>query len=147
MDKREFAVKLAWEFLGRPYRWGGDDPMAGFDCSGFMLEILQSVGLVPHGHDTTAHGLYAMYANKAVDLPARGCLVFWERSGKMVHVEMCLNEDLSIGASDGCSATEDEAAAVLHNAYIKIRPFLPRKGQARLYYVDPFGNPTITVDV
>ena len=115
--------------------------------SGYVLEILQSVGLVPHNQDTTAHGLYAMFVSRKVDLPTRGCLVFWERSGKMVHVEFCLDTDLSIGSSGGGSATEDEADAILQNAYVKVRPFAPRKGHAKLYYVDPFGDPTITVDV
>lgn len=146
MDRREIATKVAWHYLGTPYVWGGDD-FSAFDCSGYVLEILQSVGLVPHNQDTTAHGLYAMFVSRKVDLPTRGCLVFWERSGKMVHVEFCLDTDLSIGSSGGGSATEDEADAILQNAYVKVRPFAPRKGHAKLYYVDPFGDPTITVDV
>jgi len=28
------------------YLWGGDDPLAGFDCSGFVIEILKSVGIL-----------------------------------------------------------------------------------------------------
>ena len=146
MDRREKAFQVAWSFHGTPYIWGGDD-FSGFDCSGYVLEILQSVGLVPHRHDTTAHGLYAMLANKRRDLPYRGCLVFWKRNGKMVHVEFCLDEELSIGASGGGSDTEDEADAIVHNAYVKVRPFVPRKGHAQLFYVDPFGDPSTTVDV
>ena len=63
---RAMALKIAWAYLGRPYRWGGDDPMAGFDCSGFIVEILQSVGLIERREDFTAQGLWELFT-------ARGC--------------------------------------------------------------------------
>ena len=39
----ELAVKYAMAFIGTPYVWGGDDPMGGFDCSGFCIEVLKGV--------------------------------------------------------------------------------------------------------
>jgi hypothetical protein len=55
---RAKAAEYVWTFLGLPYRWGGDDPIQGFDCSGLIVEVLQAVGLLPHGSDLTANGLY-----------------------------------------------------------------------------------------
>lgn len=131
------ADKVAWQFLGLPYRWGGDDPMQGFDCSGFVIEILKSVGLLPRGVDTTAHGLWQMFSNREVVVPIPGCLVFWYRSdGRIVHVEYCIDGEFSIGASGGGSATVTVEDAIQRNAYIKVRPFRSRlhiKG-----FVDPF---------
>ena len=42
---RTSAVDYIKRFIGRPYSWGGDDPMSGFDCSGLIHETLQAVGL------------------------------------------------------------------------------------------------------
>lgn len=142
MTDRDIVVEIAWRHLGIPYAWGGDDPMAGFDCSGFVIEILQSVGLFPRKADTTADGLYTLFAaaGKIVpNNPYAGCLVFWSTigSGRMRHVEMMINEILSIGASGGGSKTNTLADAVRQNAYIKIRPV--DFDDPDLYgFVDPF---------
>lgn len=41
--QRKIATKVAWSFIGKWYKWGGDDP-SGFDCSGFVIEILIGYG-------------------------------------------------------------------------------------------------------
>lgn len=137
---RDVAVRVAWSFIGRPYIWGGDDPILGFDCSGFVIEILKSIGILPHSGDWSAHGLYGMFINKKTTNPTAGCLVFWENGGRMTHVEFCLNERLSIGASGGGSATTSEQAAIDQNAYIKVRPFKSRGTSDTRFYVDPFAE-------
>ena len=123
--------------------------MAGFDCSGFIVEILQSVGVIPRGRDYTAHGLWELFSAQRCGLPDaedpyEGCLVFWSQfpATPATHVEMCLNGKLSIGASGGGSSTKDLAAAVAANAYIKVRPFGTRKGIKG--FLDPFKAPKTT---
>ena len=137
MTERDFAIKIAWGFLGQPYLWGGDDPIRGFDCSGLIVEILKSVGKLPRKSDYTAAGLWDKFKSGVVDCPDEGNLVFWENAaGKIVHVEMCLNETLSIGASGGGSKTNTLQDAVHQNAYIKIRPI---KSRSRIKgYIDVF---------
>lgn len=120
---RDLAVKYAWEFLGLPYRWGGDDPMRGFDCSGLVVEVLQGVGLLPHNSDLTANGLYLRYYTKQTQMPKEGCLCFWVNpAGLAIHVEMFIDAGHTIGASGGGSTTTTPDAAAQQNAFVKIRP-------------------------
>lgn len=136
MDIREFTTALAMSYLGTPYRWGGDDPMEGFDCSGYMIELLAAVGVVPLGYDGTAQALYDRWPERRVDTPKKGCLVFFGvTADKITHVEYCLGRRLSIGASGGGSRTTTLADAIRQNAYVRVRPFVTR---APIGYVDPF---------
>ncbi len=140
MTQRETALKIAWHYLGTPYIWGGDD-FSGFDCSGLMVEILKSVGALPRGGDWTASGLWKSFKDKCqVKKPGPGCMVFWSnRAGaKIIHVEMCLDDKLSIGASGGGSKTKTEQDAVAQNAFIKIRPF--RSRNHIFGFIDPFNK-------
>ncbi len=131
----DVAVKVAWSFLGKPYIWGGDDPVAGFDCSGFVIEILRSVGLLPRDGDWSAATLATKFT--ATTEPKAGCLVFWQNAaGHIVHVEFCVTDELSIGAAGGGSATVSNFDAIKQNAYVKVRPFKGRPGIA--LYADPF---------
>lgn len=111
--------------------------MAGFDCSGFVIEILQTVGLLPRAFDTTADGLYRKF--EKVASAREGRLVFWHGGDgqRMIHVEYCIDSVHSIGASGGGSKTISVKEAIEQNAYIKIRPFRSRKHLAE-YFVDPF---------
>ena len=140
------ATHTALAFQGLPYIWGGDDPVQGFDCSGFCIEILKSVGLLPRAGDWTASGLWEHFASihncviSQTDI-VEGCLVFWHGRYKwdkhqIIHVEYALNDTLCIGASGGGSATDSRTDAILGNAYVKIRPYATRK---KIYgAVDPF---------
>lgn len=145
---RDQAVQIATEtalaFHGLPYLWGGDDPVAGFDCSGFCIEILKSVGMLPRRGDWTAQGLWHHYADNHGCAVMKseiqeGCLVFWHSKHnlkRIIHVEYALNDVVCIGASGGGSATDTRLDAIKGNAYIKKRPFATRKG---IYgAVDPF---------
>jgi cell wall-associated NlpC family hydrolase len=43
------AVSIAEEYLGAPYRWGGADPLEGFDCSGLTMFVYAQLGVqLPH---------------------------------------------------------------------------------------------------
>ena len=125
------ARTVALSLLNKPYLWGGGDPMAGFDCSGFCIEILKSVGILPRRGDWAARSLWRLFRGTddanviPLDDMEEGCLVFWHSSSdhtRIIHIEYALNQDLTIGASGGGSANTDLAAAIQSNAYIKIRP-------------------------
>ena len=128
MSLREWALKIAFAYIGKWYKWGGDDP-SGFDCSGFVVEVLQSVGLIGRKEDLTAAALWDRFENYPVRMPEAGCLVFWENdSGRVIHVEMAISHNLAIGASGGGSKTLTEQDAIRHNAFIKVRPIASRSG-------------------
>jgi cell wall-associated NlpC family hydrolase len=134
----DIADKIAFSFFGKPYIWGGDDPVNGFDCSGMCIEILKSVGLLPRKGDWTAQGLWDRLNKYEVERPYKGCLVFWTniKGDRIVHVEYALTGQLSIGASGGGSKTKTKDDAINQNAYIKIRQWKTRprvKG-----FIDPY---------
>lgn len=137
-DLKRIAEKVAFSFLGKPYLWGGDDPINGFDCSGLCIEVLKSTGILPRKGDWTAQGLWNRFQEHEVCQPSLGCLVFWTnaKGDKIIHVEMALDHHLCIGASGGGSRTTSKAKAASQNAYIKVRPYRSRKHVRG--FLDPF---------
>jgi cell wall-associated NlpC family hydrolase len=134
------ATKVAWSLYGIPYKWGGDDPMYGYDCSGFVIEILQSVGILDSRGDWTAAGLYRKFFDKRIDNPQCGALAFYKHTGGTVyHVKYCVNDELTLGADGGGSTTTDLNKAASKNAFIKLRPLnqilMSRGG---IEFVNPF---------
>lgn len=134
---RAAAIRYLWSFIGTPYRWGGDDPMQGFDCSGLVVEVLKGVGLLRANEDLTANGLYVRYGNHEVVKPYAGCLILWLNvSGFATHVEFMADDFHTIGASGGGSSTTSSQAAVDQNAFVKMRPVGYRGTNYKA--VDPF---------
>jgi cell wall-associated NlpC family hydrolase len=143
-DIRKIAVDYAMQFVGKFYKWGGDDP-SGFDCSGLIIEVLKAVGVLERKGDWRARDLHNKYDSVLPALVVAGDLVFWRaaRGGPIIHVEMLINEKLAIGASGGGSATISTADAIRQNAFIKIRPVDSRPGLAG--YRNPYSNPYYSI--
>ena len=142
-------IETALSYLGTPYIWGGDDP-SGFDCSGFVIECLRTVGIVSEKEDYTADALYYMFLRDSplniggpILKPDTGRLIFGFDGkgslalpdGKATHVVICLDEKFQIGASGGTRHTSDPQKAWRDNAYIKIRPIVIAPN---IKIVDPF---------
>jgi cell wall-associated NlpC family hydrolase len=51
----ERAVQVALKAVGVPYRWGGESPASGFDCSGLVRWAYGRVGI------DLPHSSYALY--------------------------------------------------------------------------------------
>lgn len=135
LTRRDVAFKVWEAALYEPYRWGGDDPIWGFDCSGLVIEGLKAAGRFPRDADDTAAGLSTRYP-ETQGAAAPGHLLFWGKP--IIHVEVVWDiidgEPFTIGASGGGSNTRAAEDAARFNAYVKIRP--ARAGWVRR--VDPF---------
>ena len=89
--KGERASRIALRALGIPYRWGGESPASGFDCSGLVRWAYLGVGI------DLPHSSYALYGTGRRVPPGRvrsGDLLFFEGlghvglyvgKGRMVH--------------------------------------------------------------
>jgi len=141
--KLRLAIDYAKRYIGTVYKWGGDDP-SGFDCSGFVLEVLQAIGIIESKSDYTADALLRKLNKNEVFKPYKGCLWFKiNMSGKATHVELCLDRFHSIGAKGGDRTCIDAERALALNAFIKIRPIpfdLSQKdrGVMKIVFIDPF---------
>jgi len=133
-EKARQAVAYIEKALLIPYRWGGDDPIGGFDCSGLVVEMLKSNGMIKENEDYTADGLMRKYPK--VNRPEIGVLVLYGTQQKAVHVGICLDHYRMIEAGGGGSNTQTDDDAERQNAFIKIRPINRRSDF--LCFVDPF---------
>lgn len=132
MNDVQVVTEVALSLLHHPYKWGGDKPWAGFDCSGLVIELLKSVGVLPFHGDWTAQGLvHQLTAGgaKVVSTPQEGDLVFFGSSqDKISHVGYCLNRRVMLEAGGGDSSTTTRARAQEQDARIRVRPINSRKG-------------------
>jgi cell wall-associated NlpC family hydrolase len=91
LTKGERAVKVALQAVGIPYRWAGESPEVGFDCSGLVRWAYGGVGIdLPH----SSYALYGVGRRVSVSKMAPGDVLFFEGlghvglyvgRGKMVH--------------------------------------------------------------
>lgn len=135
----ELAMIVGLGLIGTQYKWAGDDPMSGFDCSGLVVELLQSSARIASDEDLTAEMLRHRFPKSEKIMP--GTLLFWDwnKDGKADHVEIVINmfdsgEIMTIGASGGNQETTNEENAKARNAFVKIRQAVP----GFFAVVDPF---------
>ena len=116
----QMFIKYAWSLLGLPYRWGGDDPMEGFDCSGLVIECLKGVGLYPRKKDETANDLFNRYSKDVHTRHTVPCLLFWFRDGRAKHVAIYVGNGCFIEAGGGGESTISEEMASIQNAFVRL---------------------------
>lgn len=73
-------IAKARQYIGLPYVWGGSNPSAGFDCSGYVCYVMNNCGLGWNVGRTNCKGLlnYCEKIDKSELQP--GDLVFFERT-------------------------------------------------------------------
>jgi cell wall-associated NlpC family hydrolase len=87
----ERAVRYALDAVGIPYRWGGESPATGFDCSGLVRWAYGHVGIdLPH----SSYALYDVGRRAATSRLEPGDILFFDGlghvglyvgNGRMVH--------------------------------------------------------------
>lgn len=133
MNTLETLIDYAKRFIGKPYLFGGDDPVYGFDCSGLACELLRLTGLVPYNFRANAQGIHDFL----IKLPGihqfpspsgAGSFVFFGKDLKsIVHVGFCIGGNFMVEAGGGDSTTTSEEVASKRNAFVKIRRVSYRK--------------------
>lgn len=114
---------VAHSMLNTPYLWGGNSPLIGVDCSGFIQTVLSSVGIDPPG-DQTSQALYNHLSKKGwpSQLAKGSVLFFGKNRQEITHVSMAYNEKLMIESSGGDSKTKTLQDAIDKDARVKINP-------------------------
>lgn len=85
-------LKSAVALLGTPYRWGGNNPDAGLDCSGLVKYVFKSVGIeLPRVSREQAQFDNAQLIKDPSELK-QGDLVFFGDKGRIHHVGIYVGE-------------------------------------------------------
>jgi cell wall-associated NlpC family hydrolase len=122
---RHDVVEYAKTLIGSRYQWGAEGPYnVGFDCSGFVLECLRSVGWWGMT-DASSQAIYETFKQKPLTTeeprPDKGDLVFFGKDVKHItHIGIAINNYQYIEAGGGDSKTVDKGM-------IRIRPMSWRK--------------------
>lgn len=88
-DVRSPIVSLALAMVGVPYRYGGDHPQEGFDCSGLVYYSYTSNG---HAVPRSSREQFAAAQKIALAEAAEGDLLFFQDQDKLSHVGIYLGE-------------------------------------------------------
>jgi len=136
------AIEYAQRFIGKRYYWGssvgaGDDPIFGFDCSGFISEVLRGMGVFSYAQRENARGILTIFRSKIVTEPTVGVLAFF---GSVpfapTHIAICKDSKFLIEAGGGDSTTMTDEKAAIKNAFVRMRPIMYRRDLIHL--VDPW---------
>lgn len=88
----ERAARIAVKAVGVPYRWGGESPSSGFDCSGLVRWAYGRIGVeLPH----SSYALYQEGRNVPRDHMKAGDVLFFEGLG---HVGLYLGRGRMVHA-------------------------------------------------
>lgn len=124
MNQRQLEAYMM-KFIGIPYRWGGSNPMLGYDCSGLAQEFLMAQGIDPPG-DQTAQAFYNHFSNSkfgSYNVRDFGALAFYGKSyDRIIHIATCLDKNYMIEAGGGGSTTIDLREACQRDAFVRMRP-------------------------
>ena len=94
---RQNLVDYALQFVGRPYRAGGNDPHTGADCSGFVKYVMQ------HGAGISMNRSSRSQATKGTQIGANqmqpGDLIFYGNGSRINHVAMYIGDGQIVHAS------------------------------------------------
>lgn len=121
---RDRFCDIAERYFMVQYLYGGRNPLEGVDCSQLVVNCLRSIGWLESWEDLSAHGLWDKFSQRypsAIANPMRGCLAFWFKNNRAVHVGICLDHLMTIQAAGGDSATDTPDEATEKGAYVKYK--------------------------
>lgn len=130
--------------LNVPYVWGGNHPLEGLDCSGYVLFCLKSIGEYP-GRDMAAQKIFEYFHKKNYRSQlTRGSLLFFGADRYHIdHVEIAISDRYMIGASGGDSSTRTVEEAIKRGAMVQIKPIASRGGLQGVIKLEEKGKDSI----
>jgi len=132
----EFVVIYAMTFIGTPYHWGGNgtEQFPGYDCSGFIQQVLGAFGAVPK-FDQNADSLYRYFKKhqKSKFILKKGSLLFFGKKTQISHVAMAIDTKNMLEAGGGGKNFTKK------NASVRIRPIKSRSDL--IAYILPYVHP------
>jgi len=108
------ATTVALEQVGISYRYGGDSPTEGFDCSGLVHYAYRQAGLsLPR----TTSSLWSQTRRVSRNGLRAGDLVFFNIEGKMQHVGLYIGDDRFVHApSTGRTVSVESLSSPFYSA-------------------------------
>lgn len=111
---------IAKMFFGIPYKWSGNNPTTGLDCSGLVCECLRSVGKLGKT-DLSAQMIYDKYvcASNSGEVRTDALLFFGKDCESISHIAIALDHEYMIEAGGEGRIESDKG-------YVRIRPIKNR---------------------
>jgi cell wall-associated NlpC family hydrolase len=122
---REEIVKTARRYVGVPYRWGGESPRTGFDCSGYIMVVYRLNGLDLPRSSRQQWEIGKQISRRQLQ---KGDLVFFATSGggRISHVGIYTGEDKFLHAPSKGSRikTSSLSSKYFRSRYVGARSYL-----------------------
>jgi cell wall-associated NlpC family hydrolase len=129
------AIRYAWSLIGSRYYWtdgskqsaGNDDPVLGFDCSGFVSEICRAVGWIGSRERLSSTEFLARFPRSTGSRPKPGDILIY--GGRLddgtldpYHVSFVVGPEHIIEAGGGGRGVDTDGEAAALNAFVRVRP-------------------------
>lgn len=96
-NARQNLVSYALQFVGGPYRAGGNDPRTGVDCSGFVRYVMQNGAGISMNRSSVTQATQGRSISASQMQP--GDLLFYSGSSGINHVAMYIGDGKIVHAS------------------------------------------------
>ena len=125
----------AFQYINIPYKWGGDN-VDGLDCSGFVVKVFQDLGILKHGEDYTAQGIYNWCKSQhgvQASIACDSLLFFGRDRNNITHVAISLGEHDGVtlmvesGGAGRDSIGQTRETLLRRDAGVRIKPLSNRK--------------------
>ena len=128
MDGLELFIRELEDCMHVPYKWGGTNPLEGFDCSGLVVWGYQRIGMIGSTEDYSAAALMKKFWEYRVPDPVRGALLFFGPAlGDIRHIGVAISERMMIEAGGGGRTTQTFQDALKDRALVRRSKIFSRK--------------------